>query len=86
MTCPDTDDEASHNKNDRQFRQPTPPERTNPYEDLHDAITTLPSRIQTNIPRSVQTQVSTFWGPKDTFTRLISSNTCSVKKSIAPDE
>ena len=38
-----------------------------PHEHLLDAITTIPSRINTNNPRLIQAQVPTFGGTKDYF-------------------
>ena len=67
MTNPDSDEESTYNDHDRQFRQSMTPEMTDPYEHLLDAPTTLPSPIQTNNPRLLQTQVPTFRGTKNTF-------------------
>ena len=67
MTSPDTDDKRTYTEYDKRFRRPMTPELTNPYEDLPDGITTLPSWIQTNNPRLLQTQLPTFRVAKNTF-------------------
>ena len=51
MTSPDIDDGTTYNDHDRRFRQQTTSEKTNLYEHLLDARTTLPIQVQANVPR-----------------------------------
>ena len=67
MTGPDTHDETTYNKYDRQVWRPTTSELTDPYEQLLNAITALPGEIQTDIPRLLQRQIPTFRGTKKNF-------------------
>ena len=67
MTSPDTDDVSTINDHDRRFRRPTTPEITDSYEHLLKAITTLPSRTQSNNLRLLKTQIATFRGTTNTF-------------------
>ena len=67
MTNTDTDDNRTYPKFDRRFRPPTPPEKTGPFENLLDTITSLPSTIHTNNPRLSKRQAPTFKWTKDNF-------------------
>ena len=67
MTGTDTDDKLSYNEYDRRSGQPTTPKMTVPYKHLLDAITTLPSPIQTNNPRLLEAQAPTFRETKNTL-------------------